>query len=134
MQTVTTPTSFNASANAVPQDQAAALALAQVKNGAAAAAMIATGAGGVFFGIFIVLAENIPAAKAMMNLYNPVGPLSGKTIFGLIAWVVSWVVLHFALRNRELSPRTVAVITFALVGVSLLLTFPFVYKFGNLSK
>ena len=133
MQTVTTPTSFTAgTANAIPQDQAAALALAQVKNGAAAAAMIAAGAGGVFFGIFIMLAENIPAVKAMMNLYNPVGPLSGKTIFGLLAWLVSWAVLHFALRNRELAPRNVAIVTFVLIGVSLLLTFPLVYTFGHL--
>ena len=91
------------------------------------AAMLAAGMGGVVFGIFITLAEHVPAFKAMMNFYNPVGPLAGKSTYGVMAWLISWVVLHFALRNRELQSRTALIITFVLVGISLLLTFPPVY-------
>jgi uncharacterized membrane protein len=102
-------------------------AAVQAKNGAAMAAMLAAGVGGVFFGIFITLAEHVPAFKAMMNLYNPVGPLSGKSTFGVLAWLISWGILHYVLRDREMKPRTALIVTFVLVGISLLLTFPPVY-------
>ncbi len=102
-------------------------AAVQAKNGAAMASMLAAGMGGTFFGIFVTLAEHVPAVKAMMNLYNPVGPLSGKSTFGVLAWLISWGVLHYVLRDREVNPRIALIVTFVLVGISLLLTFPPVY-------
>ena len=69
----------------------------------------------------------MPAFKNMMKLYLPVGPLSGKSIFGVLAWLISWGVLHFILRDREVKPRIALIVTFVLVGLSLLLTFPPVY-------
>jgi len=134
MQTTTknpvmqTPSSIGATTR--PGIETAEQAAALVKNGAAAAALFAAGLGGTVFGILIFLNEHIPAFKAAMTLNKPVGPLSGKSIFGVVGWLVSWVILHALLRNRDVTPRTMVTITTVLVILTLILSFPPVFLFG----
>ena len=44
-------------------------------------------------------------AKAI-TLNAGIGPYSGKELFWLGGWFVSWIVLHVALRNKALNLRT----------------------------
>jgi hypothetical protein len=96
----------------------------KLPNGIAAAALLASGIGCAALGIFIVLVELSPAIKSALTFNKGVGPLSGKTILAVAVWLVSWVVLHFAWRRRQVSFGKVWAATLALVGVGLIGTFP----------
>ena len=73
--------------------------------GPIAAAIIAGGIGTLALGLSTVLAEMSTAAKDALNLYNPVGPLAGKTIFAVAIWLLSWVGLHVYYRNKPFETR-----------------------------
>jgi hypothetical protein len=62
-------------------------------NGPVAAAMLAAGIGCFFLGLNTSLAQGSKAISGMLNFYNPVGPLAGKTIVALVVWLVAWGVL-----------------------------------------
>ncbi|SRR5581483_9392281 len=90
------------------------------------AAFIASGIGSFVLGLLVVLTE-MKAGKglsAALNWVGPVGPLSGKTGVAVIAFVVGWVVLHFAFKNRAVTLTTAFVITLILVGLGVLMSFP----------
>src|SRR5215207_4900659 len=72
-------------------------------NGPAMAALVAAGIGSFALGLFIVLTEAIPAVKTFMNVYNPVGPLSGKSTFAVVAYVISWGVLAYLWKGKEMN-------------------------------
>lgn len=55
--------------------------------------------------------------KAWIPNAAGIGPYSGKETFMLIAWLASWIVLHFLLRNKTLN-LTMVTITF-MVGIAL---------------
>lgn len=40
--------------------------------------------------------------KTAITLNSGIGPYSGKEVIWLATWFVSWPILHFVLRNREL--------------------------------
>ncbi len=93
-------------------------------NGPVAAVMLATGIGTLVLGILTTLGEASTGIADFLNLSDRVGPLSGKTIFAVIAFVVSWGGLHLALRRREVEWRPVTVALIALVAIALVLTYP----------
>ena len=100
--------------------------------GPVAAAFIAAGIGVFVLGILTTLAEASTAVKDALQWSDSVGPLSGKTIIAVAAWLVAWAVLHIAFRNRTLEPRRVYWITGLLVVLGLLGTFPsFFEKFAS---
>lgn len=113
-----------------PQTPAAAAAQAAETgtptkpNGPVAAAMLAAGIGTLVLGILTTLGEASTGIAEFLELSERVGPLSGKTIFAVIAFVVSWGGLHVALRNREVEWRPVTIALIALVAVALVLTYP----------
>lgn len=93
-------------------------------NGPAVAVTIATGIGALVLGIFTLLSEASEGVHEFLEFSERVGPLSGKTVFGTAAFLLSWGGLHVALRDREL-PWRVAIATFlVLLAIGLLLTFP----------
>jgi hypothetical protein len=92
--------------------------------GPVAAAFYAAGIGAFVLGVLTTLAEASTAVKDALQLSDSVGPLSGKTIFAVVAWIVSWVVLHVALKGKDPDPGRVFTWTAVLVGVGFLLTFP----------
>ncbi len=92
--------------------------------GAAAAVLIAAGIGSLVLGVLTTLAEMSEGIKERLTLSEPVGPLSGKTVFAVAAFLLSWAILHPALRQRDPSMRMVFTLTALLVGAGLLFTFP----------
>lgn len=103
-------------------DTVAKVQTAGVVNGAAMAAMLASGIGAFAMGLFVVLHET--QLFVSPSLYAPAGGLSGRTTFAVIAWLTAWGLLHARWNRRTISPRPVFTITLALVAVGVLLTFP----------
>ncbi len=99
-----------------------------LKNGPAAAAILAAGIGIAVTGIMSAGAEASPGWGRLLNWWNPVGPLSGKTGVGITAWLVSWLVLGLLWRDREVKFGRVLVISAVFLAVGLLLTFPPVFE------
>jgi hypothetical protein len=89
-----------------------------------AAAFIAAGIGIFTLGILVMLAEASESIAGWLQFSDPVGPLSGKTIIAGATWLVSWPILHMALRGRELEPRRVFMFVGVLIVLGLLMTFP----------
>jgi hypothetical protein len=90
------------------------------------AAFIGSGIGSFVLGLLIILTEMKAGAglKAALNWVAGAGPLSGKTGVAVIAFVVGWVALHFAFKNRAITLTTAFVITLVLVGLGVLMSFP----------
>jgi hypothetical protein len=93
-------------------------------NGVAAAAILAAGLGSALYGLIVLLAESSEALKNLMILNTAVGPLSGKSTFGVLAWLVVWGVLHLLWRSKNVDFARVWTATLVLIGVSLVCTFP----------
>jgi len=91
------------------------------------AAFLGGGIGIFVLGIATVLAEGNSSISQALNWVKPVGALSGKTGVAIIAFLVSWVIVHFAFKNRAVSLMTAFSITLVLVVLGLLLTFPPVF-------
>ncbi|MDP2673969.1 MAG: hypothetical protein Q8Q00_03575 [Dehalococcoidia bacterium] len=70
-------------------------------DGALAAALIAAGIGVLTLGIVTSAAEAALGFKDWLKWDDTVGPLSGKSSVALIAWAVSWPLLHLALFRRD---------------------------------
>ena len=89
-----------------------------------AAAFLAGGFGVFVLGLLTTLAEASESLSRWLQFSDPVGPLSGKTIFGVAAFVVSWPILHLVLRGRDISEKAVYLVTSLLVLAGLVMTFP----------
>lgn len=102
-------------------------------NGPVAAAFLAAGIGSLVLGIMVVLNEMSEYVNQFLRfdesygLGEGVGPLSGKVTIAVIAYALSWIVLHLALRGRELSFGRIFALSLGLVGLGFLLTFPPVF-------
>jgi hypothetical protein len=117
--------------------------IADKPSGPAAAAMIAAGVGSFVLGIGVILNEYSATIKSVtgldfgaflafdknFGLGSGVGPLSGKVILATIAFLATWIILHFAWRRREVSLRRAFTATLVLVGLGFALTFPPIFAF-----
>ena len=111
-------------------------------NGPVVAAFLAAGIASLVIGIGVVLNEASAPIKAAIGIdFNAflqfdknfgfgsgVGSLSGKVGLAIIAFVVSWVLLHLWLRGKEVNFRTGFVAALVLVGLGFALTFPPIFK------
>ena len=95
-----------------------------IPSGPAVAAMISAGLGCLAIGVFTTGAVLSEELKNTLNIYNPAGPLSGKTTFAVVIWLVSWLLLGYLWKDKELNLRRSFIITMIMVAVGLLLTFP----------
>jgi len=99
-------------------------------SGPAAAAIVAAGIGSLVLGLMVTLAEFSADAKNLLDfaknygLGTGVGPLSGKVIVAVLAYVISWAILYFMWRGKEISVGKAFLATLALVGLGFALTFP----------
>ena len=93
-------------------------------NGPVAAVMLATGIGTVVLGLMTLLSEASEGIHEFLEWSERVGPLSGKTILGAGAFLVSWGGLHLALRGKEVAWRPVITATIVMIAIALVLTFP----------
>jgi hypothetical protein len=73
---------------------------ADVDPAPAAGALLAVGVGTLVIGILTTWAEASTGFADALNWKDRVGPLSGKTIVGVLAYFASWAVLTVALRGR----------------------------------
>ncbi|MBB5157520.1 hypothetical protein [Saccharopolyspora phatthalungensis] len=92
--------------------------------GAISAAILAAGVGATALGIVTVLAAASTSAAGWLQWSAAVGPLSGKTTVAVLCWLVSWALLHVALRNRPTETRPALTIALILIGLGVLGTFP----------
>jgi hypothetical protein len=100
----------------------------KIQDGTAAAAILAAGIGLAVTGIVSASAEAIASWSAMLVWSKPVGALSGKTIIGIAAWLVSWLILGLVWKGKDVKFRLVLIVSTVLLAVGLLLTFPPVFE------
>jgi hypothetical protein len=93
-------------------------------NGPAAAALLAGGLGSGIFGLIVLFSEVSESFGAALNWYNPVGPLSGKSTLGILAFFLSWIVLHSMWKNKEVNFSSISTAALILLAIGLLGTFP----------
>jgi hypothetical protein len=105
-------------------------------NGPAAAVVLAAGVGSFTLGLMVVVAEMAikigdTTSKAILDfsknysfLPAGVGPLSGKTIVAVIAFVVAWIVFHFMWRGKEVDFNRAFAVAIILVALGFAMTFP----------
>ncbi len=97
---------------------------ADLPNGSGAAAILAAGIGSFLLAVLGLVADRMAGMRALMVFYKPTGPLSGVTTSALVIWLASWAVLNWRWRNRNVALARINCIALALLGLSLLLTFP----------
>jgi hypothetical protein len=97
-------------------------------DGPLAAALLAAGIGAFALGLFTTLAEASSGFRDRLVLNAGVGPLSGKTIWATVIFIVAWAVLATRLRDRDglLRSATIAFVVLTLLG--LLGTFPIFFQ------
>jgi len=104
-------------------------------NGPVAAAFVAAGIGSLVLGLFVVLNEISPDINSFLKfdanygLGSGIGPLSGKIALGTIAYLVSWVVLHFYTRGKEVNFGRWFAVALILVFAGFALTFPPIFEY-----
>ena len=95
-------------------------------NGAAMAAMLGGAIGAFAMGSFVLLHEaGFYSAPAW---YGPAGALSGRTTLAVAVWLVSWAVLHYRWKHRDVPPLRVARAALLLVAAGVIATFPPVWS------
>lgn len=112
---------------AQPQSSTAserAIGIAPVKpEGPIAAVLVAAGIGALVLGILTIWAEASVGFKDSLAYSDRVGPLSGKTIWAVAAFVVSWGALALGLRGRRVDLAKATVVSLVLLGLGYLGTF-----------
>ena len=96
--------------------------------GPVAAAILAGGVGALALGVLTTLAEASTSFKELLDLYSPVGPLSGKTIGAVLIWLFSWGILHGMYRGKEVESRKALAASLVLIALGVLGTFPIFFQ------
>lgn len=105
--------------------------------GAAVAALLAAGLGMLTLALVNQLTAGSDAINAWVHalgkLWMPgaqgIGPYSGKETLSLTAWLVSWAILHPALRARELTVSRWLILFLAMVAVATTFIWPPVFEY-----
>ena len=99
-------------------------------NGPAAAAVLAAGIGSFVLGLFVTLNEMSTEIHDFLDfsknygIGSGVGPLSGKVILAVGAYLLSWIVLAMLWRGKEVNFRGVFILALVLLALGFALTFP----------
>lgn len=97
-------------------------------DGPLAAALLAAGIGAFALGLFTTLAEASVGFRERLILNAGVGPLSGKTVWATVIFVIAWVVLFGRLRHRDGLLRSATIAFVVLTVLGLLGTFPIFFQ------
>ncbi len=108
-----------------------------IPSGAAVAAIISAVLGLITLAVVNLGAEASEAFAKWVHgigkLWMPgaagIGPYSGKETLSLVAWIGSWIVLHVALRNRELNLGRWVIVFLVGIGIATTLLWPPVYGY-----
>jgi len=95
-----------------------------LSNGSGAAAILSAGIGSFALAALACAGDKLTAVKNSLIFYKPTGPLSGVTTTAILIWLVTWGILEWRWRNRTVGVGRISVIALALLGLSLMLTFP----------
>jgi len=95
-------------------------------NGPVSAALLAAGIGSAVLGLFTFIYElnDKSAFSKSMTWSKPVGGLSGKSGWAIIAFFLSWAILHFVWKGKETEFNRIATIAFVMLVIGLIGTFP----------
>jgi hypothetical protein len=96
--------------------------------GPAAAALLGAGIGAFTLGLLTTLAEASTSIKDSLALSDAVGPLSGKTTYAVIVWLVAWAVLHVTVGRRVRLTGQVLTVAVVLFALGLIGTFPIFFQ------
>lgn len=99
-----------------------------IPTGAAGAALLAGSIGALFLGLMTTASKVSPALANSLRWIGRAGPLSGMTTAAVIVWLLSWVGLNAALKNKEVDLGKVFIAALVLIGLGLLFTFPPVFE------
>lgn len=106
-------------------------------NGPVAAAFLASGIGAFFLGLGVTLHEAFPPAEGetafwdfstRFGIGSGVGPLSGKVIVGVAAYVISFLIFGLLWRGREVNLRATLAASIILLAIGFALTFPPIFE------
>lgn len=125
-----------------PEPVMAPEAITTKPNGPVAAGVIAAGIGTFVIGLGVIVNEASATIKDAIGfdfnaflkfdtnfgLGRGVGPLSGKVTLAVLAFVISWAVLGYLWRGREVPFQRAFVASLVLIGLGFLLTFPPVFE------
>ena len=104
-------------------NNAASLNAPALTNGSGAAAILAAGIGSFTLAVLACAGDKVAAIKNSLIFYKPTGQLSGVTTTAILIWLVAWGILEWRWRNRTVGVGRISVVTLALLGLSLMLTF-----------
>lgn len=93
-------------------------------NGSGAAAILSAGIGSFVLAVLAIAGDKSGTIKSSLIFYKPTGPLSGVTTTAILIWFFTWGLLEWRWRKKTVALRRIAAISLALLGLSLLLTFP----------
>jgi hypothetical protein len=96
--------------------------------GPISAAIIAGGIGAFALGVLTTLAEANETIKGWLELSKDVGPLSGKTVFAVVVWLVAWALLHSTMRTTRYETRRAFAIAVVLIVLGVIGTFPMFFQ------
>lgn len=105
----------------------AELDLVDKEDGPAAAAVISAGVGIFVLGLLTTLAVISESLKEFLTDFQGsvgVGALAGKTTLAVVAWLISWGILAFTLRDKDVDFRASFYIGLALGILGAIGTFP----------
>lgn len=109
--------------SAITKDQTHAEA-APLPNGPAAAAILAGGIGSAWYGLMVCLSEWFPSVAKAFTLNKGVGPLSGKTTFGMLGFLAAWAILASMWKGKDVEIDKVWKAAIVLVILGFVFTFP----------
>ena len=95
-------------------------------DGAAMAAIVASGIGALAMGLFVILHE--AGIFSAPSLYAPAGALSGRSTFAVVVWLGAWGLLHARWRGRHVGSVRLFAITLGLVALGVVGTYPPVWN------
>ena len=108
-------------------------AVRQHPSGPAVAAMVSIGIGGFLMALVVGFSDANKAfetdvvhaiGKAWVPGAQGIGPYSGKFTVFLVGWLLSWAILHFALRGKDADLGKWMIASLVLIGVAILLVWP----------
>ena len=93
-------------------------------NGSGAAAILAAGVGSFALAVLAIAGDRSVFVKGILVFYKPTGVLSGVSTTAILVWLLTWGILEGRWRKKTVAAGRVIAVALALLGLSLLLTFP----------
>ena len=98
------------------------------KTGVIAATFLAALIGLLVFAVVNIAADVNSGFRTSITLNSGIGPYSGKQVFLIASWFISWPILHFLLRNRDVNLRRWFGVFLVGMLVAVLLMWPPVFE------